>query len=491
MSNILPHWLTKRATLSPEQVAIELEKGEKITFLAFQKRSEAFARKLATYGVKKGDHLAIYSKNCIEMIIAVYAISYLGAVCVLLNHRLTEHELIYQIKDADVQMILTCQKLQSTSQAMNLPVPVVSFSEINELPETNQSLLHEMDLDAPFTMMYTSGTTGKPKAVIQTYGNHFWSATGSVLNMGLHSDDKWLSVLPMFHIGGLSIFFRSVIYGIPVLLHEEFDAGCVNEAVQRKNVTILSAVTVMLQEIIATLGEKKYPETFRTLLLGGGAVPEELIHQAFDKGIPVFQTYGLTETCSQIATLSPEDSFRKIGSAGKPLFPGELKIVSNGDEKIGEIYVKGPMVAKGYYKREKDRFFLDGWLRTGDLGYVDEEGFLYIVDRRTDLIISGGENIYPTEIEHLLLEMEGIQDVGVTGRSHEKWGEVPVAFIVRSDQTLTEKEVFSYLEKRLAPFKRPHKIYFVKKLPRNATGKLMRYQLRKLIKGEDSDGFQA
>src|SRR5690625_4986931 len=218
MSNILPHWLTKRATLSPEQVAIELEKGEKITFLAFQKRSEAFARKLATYGVKKGDHLAIYSKNCIEMIIAVYAISYLGAVCVLLNHRLTEHELIYQIKDADVQMILTCQKLQSTAQAMNLPVPVVSFSEINELPETNQSLLHEMDLDAPFTMMYTSGTTGKPKAVIQTYGNHFWSATGSVLNLGLHSDDKWLSVLPMFHIGGLSIFFRSVIYGIPVLL---------------------------------------------------------------------------------------------------------------------------------------------------------------------------------------------------------------------------------------------------------------------------------
>ena len=199
--------------------------------------------------------------------------------------------------------------------------------------------------------------------------------------------------------------------------------------------------------------------------------------------MPVIQSFGMTETASQIITLSASNAFKKLGSAGKPLFPAQLKINNAGEDGVGEILVKGPMVTTGYYKKEEENLkaFKDGWLATGDLGYTDGEGFLYVVDRRKDLIISGGENVYPSEIESVLTGMQGVKEAGVTGKDDPKWGKVPAAFIVRENDKLTEAEVRQYANTKLAGYKVPAKVYFVDELPRNASNKLVRDRLWKLL----------
>lgn len=213
-------------------------------------------------------------------------------------------------------------------------------------------------------------------------------------------------------------------------------------------------VSVMLEDMIRHLGDQTYPETFRCMLLGGGPAPFPLLNACKQRNIPVVQTYGMTETASQVSTLNQMDAIRKLGSAGKPLFPARLKIISGNREanpnEIGEVYVKGPMVTRGYYKREKanQEAFEHGWLKTGDLGYLDDEGYLYVVDRRKDLIISGGENVYPAEIESVLKEIRGVRDAGVTGKKDNKWGEVPAAFIVKDpDSFITKERSFTIVSK--------------------------------------------
>ncbi|MEK0398804.1 o-succinylbenzoate--CoA ligase [Tetragenococcus halophilus] len=359
-----------------------------------------------------------------------------------------------------------------------------SFSELQRLPEKEVPLQNELVLNDPFTIIYTSGTTGFPKGVVHTYGNHWWSAIGSALNLGISPQDKWLTVLPLFHVSGLSTLFKSVIYGMPIYLMTSFEPEKVHEALMKNHITMISVVTVMLQRLLEQMATERYPEQLRCVLLGGGPAPKPVLEQARKKEVPVFQSYGLTETSSQIVTLSPQDALRKIGSAGKPLVPAQLKIHDPSTRGVGEIYVKGPMVTKGYFNNPTadQKAFQTDWLKTGDLGYLDEEGFLYVVDRRNDLIISGGENIYPSEIESVVSELTGVQEVGVTNRSDDQWGEVPVAFIVKDTQNVLDEEmVQTYLKSRLASYKVPKKIYFVEQLPRNASNKLMRYKLKEWL----------
>lgn len=479
----MPHWLTKQAALSPDRIAIETPQGEVVTFRSLQERSEAFARKMAHLGIKKGDHVGVFATNSTSMIVCIHALSYLGAVGVFLNIRLTAHELMYQIKDADVTYVLTNQQGDERLEELEKHIPVYAFAHVHKHPVKQIDVQSEIQLNDVYTIMYTSGTTGAPKGVMHTYGNHWWSAVGSALNLKLHESDKWAAPLPLFHVGGFSICMRSVIYGMPVYLLEKFSIEEMHEAIMHKEVTIASVVTLMADKLLKKLGENTYPETFRCMLLGGGAAPKSLLELGKKRHVPIVQTYGLTETSSQFATLQSKEAIRKVGSSGKPLFPGQLKIGTPDKQGIGEILVKGPMVTTGYYQKEatNKRTIQEGWLYTGDVGRLDDEGYLYVYERRSDLIISGGENIYPSEIEEVIGEVPGIDEVTVVGVEDSMWGSVPVACVVRRNNQLTKTSILDAIEPFIASYKMPKRIYFITETPRNATNKIMRHVLRDRI----------
>src|SRR5690625_2607919 len=486
---VIPHWLTKQASLAPEQLAIETDDGKQVTFAELKQLSQSYAKRLAGIGVKQGSHVGLFSGNEKQMIVLIHALSYLDAVIVMLNTRLTARELNYQLSDAEVDLVLVSDALNKDFQQKDLKVKSYAFSDIEKLAEKDVTLKSEIYLDDPYTIMYTSGTTGKPKGVVHTYGNHWFSAIGSALNLGINKTDKWLCMLPIFYVSGFSICMRSVIYGMPLYLLDNFSEQLVHEAIIEKGVTIVSVVTVMLERLLTTIDQRQYPSTFRCSLFGVDAITLHTLEHTKKKNIPVFRSYGMTYTSSQIVTLSLSDALQKLGSSGKPLVPAQLKISCANEEGIGEIFVKGPMVTKEYYKNEQanNESFQKGWLATGDLGYVDDEGFLYVVDRRHDLIISGGENIYPTEIEHTLAKLPGIKDVGVVGKTDSTWGEVLVAFIVKNDAALTEKTITEYAKQHLAAYKLPKKYIFVAELPRNVSNKLMRHRLKTIAESDNDD----
>ncbi|WP_243385956.1 o-succinylbenzoate--CoA ligase [Bacillus kexueae] len=480
----IPNWLKKRAHLTPDRIALTVNE-ENITFSMLERLVSKRARQLATLGVQRHDYVGILMKNSIEMVITIHAIHYIGAVAVFFNNRLTEREITWQTNDASVKFTIYDEHTAHLSHNLI----AVSIKEIQTLEESDVEIMSEYHLNEVATVMYTSGTTGNPKGVLQTYGNHWWSAIGSVLNIGLQEKDTWLCAVPLFHISGLSILMRSIIYGIRVILHPSFHPEKANEAIINEGVSIVSVVSTMLQQMIDGLGGKNYPSTFRCMLLGGGPAPLSLLQKCQKKEIDVFQTYGMTETASQVVTLAPEYSVSKLGSAGKPLYPVEMRILKDGKAcnpfEEGEIVIKGPNVTIGYLNRPDatGEAIRDGWFYTGDIGYVDEEGFLYVLDRRKDLIVSGGENVYPAEVEAILVSHEYVEDAGVIGRKDAKWGQVPVAFVVTSKQ-ISELELIAFCQKQLAKYKIPKEIRFVKNLPRNASKKLLRRKLQEWLDDE-------
>lgn len=477
----MPNWLKQRAYLTPDRIAMMTDERT-ITFHELHEMTEQMAFTYHQHGIRKGQHAAILMKNSIEMAAAIHALTYIGATAVLLNTRLTASELDWQLRDSEAAFLICDEALNQ--KWLNPSWITIDSGELVTAEAASVQYEHSFDLDQTATIMYTSGTTGKPKGVLQSFGNHYWSAAGSSLNLGLHHDDRWLCGVPLFHISGLSILMRGVIYGMTVILHESFHASRANREIMENGATIVSVVQTMLSQMIENLGEGEYPETFRCMLLGGGPAPMPLLKECEKKKIPVYQTYGMTETSSQIVTLSPEYSLTKLGSAGKPLFPCEIKIMKNNQAcppfTEGEIHVHGPNVTKGYWKRDAD--IHHGWLQTGDMGYLDDEGFLYVLDRRSDLIVSGGENIYPAEIEAVLLSHPSVNEAGVTGMPDAKWGQVPHAFIAAKDE-VSEEELISYCSALLAKYKIPKRIHFINKLPRNASNKLVRRKLAEFLGG--------
>jgi len=407
--------------------------------------------------VRSGNRVALRAPNGAAFVVVVHALMRLGAVLVPINTRLTQAEVDWQYADAE-------------------PVLVLDAAVADELLTSPASppLQRDFSLDEPHSIIYTSGTSGRPKGAILTYGNHWWSAVGSALNLGLAPGDGWLACLPLFHVGGLSILLRSVIYGMTAVVHPRFDASQVNQAIDTGSVSIVSVVSAMLDRLLVDRGERPYPTSLRCVLLGGGPAPLPLLERARRARAPVVQTYGLTETASQIATLAPEDSIRKLGSAGKPLMGSRIRI-----EGDGEIWVRGPTVSPGYLHQAAVTRDADGWLRTGDLGYLDDEGYLYVLDRRDDLIVSGGENVYPSEVEAALLAHPAVADAGVIGLGDAAWGRSVAALVtLRPGQTVTVDELIAFCRQRLAGYKVPRRIEFAAALPRNAAGKLVRREIR-------------
>lgn len=501
-NTLLPDWLTRCAENQPKHLAV---KYEHITwsFAKLNRQVMRLACQLATAGVREGSRVALMAANGLSYVTCVHALTRLGAILVPLNVRLTLEELRWQVRDVQATL-LVCDEdyaMQASALCSALPdLPLATLAAqsrngetvLSELLATDVPLRTLIDLNATQAILYTSGTTGHPKGVIITYGMQWWNAIGSALNLGHRPDDCWLACLPLFHIGGLSILMRSVIYGISVIVHRKFDPFAVNQSIIEDRVSIISVVTVMLQRMLAARdadGEggtrERYPATLRCVLLGGGPAPQPLLEECSRCAIPVVQTYGLTEACSQAVTLAPEDALRKLGSAGRPLAPVQLRVLRDDFQPVsfneaGEIFLRGPTITPGYADNPEatTRAFHNGWFATGDIGYLDEEGYLYVLDRRADLIISGGENVYPAEIESVLLAHPDVEEAGVCGQADFQWGQVPIAFVrLRSGSSGSVQDLMEYTTHCLARYKQPRSIYLVDQLPRNSSGKLLRREL--------------
>lgn len=531
---MMPEWLARRAFLTPDAPALSF-RGRWWTFADLNGAAERAAAMLLKVlsevsaindddmsGPKVGPRVAVLLPNSDDFVVLVHAVAKAGAVLVPLNARLTAREMAWQLHDVGASVLVhddtyadaaravmdelgeAAPRLVDVSWVLNTErggvgrrgAESVSIERVAHggsgretfIPDFGKLRTH-VALDEVHSIVYTSGTTGKPKGAMLTFGNHWWSATSSMLNLGLASGDRWLACMPLFHVGGLSILLRSVIYGIAVILHDRFDAEAVNRAIDEEGVSLLSAVAVMVDRMLDARGDASYPDSLRAVLLGGGPAPEPLLRRAMEAGMPVLQTYGLTETATQVATLAPTDALRKLGSAGKPLFATELRIVDedeNGQRRwaspgeAGEIVVRGPTVTAGYWRRpdataEKLK---DGWFHTGDIGYVDDDGYLYVLDRRDDMFVSGGENVYPAEIEAVLREHDAVAEAAVIGVPDDKWGRVPAAaIVVRDGAAVSEEELIHFCRTRLAGYKVPKVFAVVDVLPRNAAGKVMRRKL--------------
>ncbi len=506
----LPNWLTRAAEHTPQHLAVQC--GQiRWNFAELARQADRLASQFATLGVTAQTRVALLASNGLAYVVCVHALGRLGAILVPLNTRLTSQEIGWQLADVHARLLVSDPALatrarESAASLAGLPhaelhtlTPEPAHAEIvlcnatgTPYPESAGVTQSVLDLAATQSIMYTSGTTGQPKGVLITYGMHWWNALGSALNLGHRPDDCWLACLPLFHIGGLSILMKNVIYGISIIVHEKFDEHAINCAIQQDGVTILSVVTVMLQRMLNALEEEgeavHYPATLRCVLLGGGPAPLPLLTRCASLAIPVVQTYGLTESCSQAVTLAPTDALRKPGSAGHPLLPVQLQIREANQVQPanapGVIYLQGPSITPGYADRPQTtaEAFDNGWFCTGDVGYVDEEGFLYVLDRRSDLIISGGENVYPAEIESALLAHPDVAEAGVCGQDDPQWGQVPIAFVrLYPGRQVSADALREHAAHQLARYKVPRAIIFVDQLPHNSAGKLVRRELKKRV----------
>ena len=471
-----PNWLSQRSHLSGGRMALSFHE-QQWTFSEINELALEYAGKLTALGIKKDSRVAILAKSNPEFVFVMYGCLHVGCEMVMLNERLALAELAYQIDDSAADYVLVDDFLEEKAGEHH---PIL-FSSIKKIEPAVFVPSNVWEKDRTISIMYTSGTTGNPKGVRQTAENHFSSAVSSALNIGIAPEDVWLCSVPLFHISGFSILMRSLIYGMGVRLYEKFDAKQSAEEICNGTVTHMSMVGVMLERILSNVegASMKASPRFKAILAGGGPIPVAYIKRAEHLQIPVLQTYGMTETSSQTTTLRPADAERKMGSSGKPLFLYQVKI--EGTEKTGErgeILIHGPQVTPGYIGRFADRKVQeDGWLHTGDIGYLDEEGFLFVVDRRSDLIVSGGENIYPAEIEKVLLAHPAVREAGVCGVPHEKWGEVPMAFVVLNKPAEAD-ELLAYCKEQIASYKVPKQLKFVESLPRNASNKLLRRELK-------------
>lgn len=500
--SVFPDWLEIRARSCPNRIALVAD-GKTWTYASLDADATRMARRLAALGARAGDRIAFLLYNGSAPAILPHAALRLGASVVPLNVRLTETEIAWQLRDSAPRILVferrTLTMVQDTLSEITGLVSVSIDSEGAELPgnppldevqEADTPLRLAHDAHSVLAVIYTSGTTGRPKGAMLTVANFWWSAAGSALNLGSRDDDSWLACLPLFHVGGLSIVMRSAIYGITAVVHGEFDADAVNAEIDSGRITIVSVVAVMLQRMLDARGERPFPATLRLVLLGGGPAPRELLERYLRAGVPIAQTYGLTETCSQVATLPPPEAQRKLGSAGRVLHPNELRIAVDEGGKAaakgeGEILVRGPVVMAGYLGQPDatSRAMRGGWLHTGDVGRLDEDGYLYVLDRRDDLIVTGGENVYPAEVEAVLLSHPAVVEAAVIGMDDAPWGQRVVAIARLDDDAgaaaTDEAALREFCRKHLAGYKVPREIRLVTDpLPRTASGKLRRAALR-------------
>ena len=439
--------------------------------------------------LKPGDKVGLLMANGLPLVGSLLALMRMGLVAVPLNTRLTKPELSWQVENVDCRLVL-CDP--STSAQMDdlgvdtLELRGQSFAEAS-------SAYNEygwMNLNEDFAIVHTSGTSGRPKAAILTYGNIVSSALASGFKLEHRQRERWLCVLPLYHLGGLSIVLRSLIYGtaFDLMPAAPFDVHRVNQTLSDNPITLASLAPTMLQRLLDAKTRPWNPQ-LRLILLGGEAPSPQLLQRCVAEKLPVATSYGLTETASQVATALPDLVYRKPGTAGKPLLYSTVRIIDEQGKDAppdtpGEVLVGGETVMRGYYNDPAAgaKALRDGWLHTGDIGYLDQDGDLFILQRRVDLIVSGGENIYPAEVEAALRQHPAVAEAVVLGLPDPKWGQRAAAVIVtRAGQSVSAEAISVFARERLAGYKVPRNIAFVKALPRTASGKVRRRDARKVF----------
>lgn len=507
-SHYIPDWLEKRATLSPNRVALEdAETGRSVTYREWNLAANRTANLLLALGIRKGDRVAILATNCIEYLDVVMACNKTGAILQNLNWRLAVPELEGLIADAEPTVLIygeefadTVNKLRGRAGSVRHFVALGErasdsdrhFSERLSLPDEFPNR-PELSADDPWVICYTGGTTGLPKGAILSHGNIIWNAVNTVASWGLTPDDVAILNAPLFHTGGLNVFTMPLAHiGGKSIVCKGFDVDQVFDLIAGGEVTLFFGVPTMF---IMMQQHPRWDEAdfgnLKLVISGGAPCPMPVFEKFWAKGVDFKTGYGLTEAGPNTFWLPKEDVRRKPGYVGFPLFHIGVKIVRpDGSEcdpdEPGELLIRGPHVTPGYWNNPEAtaRTIVDGWLHTGDIAVRDSEGYYKIAGRIKHMIISGGENIYPAEVESVMYGHPAVAQAALIGVPDEKWGEVGRAIVVlEPGASLTEGELLEYLRERLARYKVPKSVVFVDDLPKTGAGKIDRRELERLYGG--------
>jgi fatty-acyl-CoA synthase len=470
--------------------------GVTTTYAQMADRVAALAGGLHSLGVDRGDVVALLSYNCPEFLEVLFAANHVGAIAMPINWRLAAPEVRYILEHSGARVLMCGADLAELAggavEAMVAPPDLISIDEgIAAVRSRGRSVARvPAASDDVHRLMYTSGTTGRPKGVMITHANLAWKNLAHLVEFGFTSGDRGLACGPLYHVGALDLTTTSLIAaGATIVIHRTFDAAAVVEEIERSQITTTWLAPAMVNAIMGLPGiEQRDLSSVRVIINGGEKMPIPLIER-LQRAFPsawFADAYGLTETVSGDTFLDRESILTKLGSVGRPCLHLELDVwdqdgrpVSAGD--TGEVVLRGPKVFKGYWRDPEatDRAFAGGWFHTGDIGVRDADGYLFIVDRLKDMIVSGGENIASSEIERVLYEHGVVLEAAAVGRPDARWGEVPVAFVVlRPGQPATADEITSHCAGQLARFKVPKEITFLETLPRNPSGKVLKRELR-------------
>ncbi len=501
----LSDWIEKQAGFTPDKPAIRFEGGE-ISYEALATRIEAAAWALKhELGVLPGDRVAHLGLNSPEMLVLLFACARMGAIFAPMNWRLAppEHAFILghsgaSVLIADSEFIGHVKAIGTIVDDMPLAsigAPADGWQDWNVLIDSAQS--HDESggsYDDPVLLVYTSGTTGRPKGALLTQANLFWNAVNSIHMHDMTGDDHVLTTIPLFHVGGMNIQTLPCLHaGGTVTLHARFDPGETLAAIERDKPDLTVLVPAQMSALIAQPGwETADLSSLRVVTTGSMIVPVPLIEKLHQRGLPVIQIYGSTETAPVVVYQKRADAEGRIGSTGRAGLHSEMRLVDMEFIDVpagtrGEILIRGPQVMREYWgdPQATAEILRDGWYYSGDIGHLDEEGWLYIDERKKDVIISGGENIYPAELEAVLAECEAIAEAAVVARPDEQWGEIPVAVIVpRETGAMNRETVLALFGSRIARFKHPKDVLFLDGLPRNVMGKVQKYLLREIVAGK-------
>ncbi len=510
----LIEWTTKNY---PNKIGLIYEaKEQRWTYNEFNKKVNQFANGLVKLGVQKGDVVSAFLYNSSEFIVALFACAKIGAIYNPINYRLTAYELQYILNNAQSKVLLYETKLEEViHEAINYGIKVESFIHVDKekeasshyfykIIEENESKTPQVELteDDHYILMYTSGTTGKPKGVLHSHRNMVHHSFLMNLCMGINSEDIGLAVAPLNHTAELhTSFLPRVQVGATNVILREFEPIQVLETLEKEKVTHMFAAPTMINMLLHVENFDTYNlSALRLVGYGGASMAPILIKKFLEKtNTELVQMLGTTEMGPVLTVLYSHEQLARPGSAGKAILTHEVKVVQTNEDgspshpdkecevgEVGEIIVRGPCMMNEYYnlKEATDKALAHGWYHTGDMGSIDKDGYIWVHDRRDYRINSGSENIYPREIEDVLLEYDEVVDVAVLGKPDEEWGEIVVAFVVAKSDTLTEADLDNYIikSKKVARFKRPREYYFIDELPKTASGKVQKFALADRLK---------